>query len=75
MDQDAHMKRIIENLSSDLSNLSSETKRKFASVKEASEGCLLKLRHISNQKTNLYKSNFDFNLKKFVYFLVSYVRS
>ena len=34
MDQDAHMRRIIDNLSSDLNNLSSETKRKFASVKE-----------------------------------------
>jgi hypothetical protein len=34
MDQDAHMRRIIDNLSSDLSNLSSETKRKFAPVKE-----------------------------------------
>ncbi|CAF0712027.1 unnamed protein product [Brachionus calyciflorus] len=55
MDQDAHMKRIIENLSSDLNTLSSETKRKFASVKDASEGCLLKLRQVSNQKTNLYK--------------------
>ncbi len=34
MDQDAHMRRIIDNLSSDLNNLSSETKRKFAPVKE-----------------------------------------
>lgn len=34
MDQDAHMRRIIENLSSDLNNLSSESKRKFSSVKE-----------------------------------------
>jgi hypothetical protein len=32
--QDAQMRRIIDNLSTDLNNLSSETKRKFASVKE-----------------------------------------
>lgn len=56
MDQDAHMRRIIDNLSSDLNNLSSETKRKFAPVKEASEACLLKLRQINSLKTNLYKS-------------------
>lgn len=55
MDQDAHMKRIIDNLSTDLNNLSSETKRKFGSVKEASEASLLKLRQINSLKTNLYK--------------------
>ena len=41
MDQDAHMRRIIDNLSSDLSNLSSETKRKFAPVKEVNNYFLL----------------------------------
>lgn len=56
MDQDAHMRRIIDNLSTDLNNLSSETKRKFASVKEASEACLLKLRQINSLKVNLYKT-------------------
>ena len=54
--QDVQMRRIIDNLSTDLNNLSSETKRKFASVKEASEACLLKLRVINNLKSNLYKS-------------------
>ncbi len=34
MEQDAQMRRAIDNLSSDLNNLSSETKRKFANVKE-----------------------------------------
>ena len=48
MDQDAHMRRIIDNLSSDLNNLSSETKRKFAPVKEVCtkidlKQCLLKI--------------------------------
>ena len=56
MDQDAHMRRIIDNLSSDLNNLSSESKRKFAPVKEACEASLLKLRQINSLKTNLYKS-------------------
>jgi hypothetical protein len=32
-----------------------KTKRKFASVKEASEASLLKLRQINSLKTNLYK--------------------
>lgn len=31
------MRRIIDNLSTDLNNLSSETKRKFASVKEVNK--------------------------------------
>jgi hypothetical protein len=34
IDQDNQMRRIIDSLSSDLNNLSSETKRKFSSVKE-----------------------------------------
>ena len=45
MDQDAHMRRIIDNLSSDLNNLSSETKRKFSPVKEVLIFFLITLSH------------------------------
>ena len=59
MDQDAHMRRIIDNFSSDLNNLSSESKKKFPQVKESCEASLLKLRQINSLKINLFKAMCD----------------
>ena len=61
MDLDVHMRRVIDNLSVDLNSLSSEAKRKFTPVKEASEASLLKLRQINSLKSNLFKSKKDQN--------------
>jgi hypothetical protein len=54
---DLQLKRMIDNISVDLNALSSESKKKYNHVKEASELCALKLRQINNLKsTNLHKS-------------------
>ncbi len=54
---DLQLKRTIDNISIDLNALSSESKKKFNQVKEASELCALKLRQINNlRSTNLHKS-------------------
>ncbi|CAF0783766.1 unnamed protein product [Adineta steineri] len=52
---DSHsiLQKLINNLSSDLRQLSTETKKKYPPIKEAAEACNMKLREYSTMKDNL----------------------